>query len=388
MLAARLFDPAAVGLGAAVVSAMMLCSQLALVGAGSAVISRFSAHERNTAGLVNAALTLVAIAAVVVGALFVALSGSGVLSELDVVGGDVAYGLLFVAATLLGTAGVVIDQASTVLRRGDHALVRGFVFGGASIGTLAVLAALGGEGSMTILAPWVVAGALMLTAASVQLRRSVAGYRLRPSSDWPLVRELTREGLPNHLLTLAERAPGLLLPIFVTELLSPGDNAAWYVAWMMAWVVFMVPVQVGMTTFAEAAREPGRLAAVIGRGVRTSLAIGVPLAVAAALLAGPLLPLLGDTYASDGLAPLRVLLLGVLPLSFTYAYYAACRATGALQQGSAAAWTVGVVSVAAAVAVGDAEGLTAMAAAWVAVQVCAGAWSAWRLRTLVRSAAA
>jgi O-antigen/teichoic acid export membrane protein len=241
---------------------------------------------------------------------------------------------------------------------------------------------------MTILAPWVVAGAVMLCAASLQLRHSVAGYRLRPSADWPLVRELTRSGLPNHLLTLAERAPGLLLPIFVTELLSPGDNAAWYVAWMMAWVVFMVPVQVGMTTFAEVAREPGRLAAFVRRGVRTSLAIGVPLAVAAALLAGPLLPLLGDTYASDGKAPLRVLLLGVLPLSFTYAYYAACRATGALRQGTTTAWTVGFVSVVAAVAVGDAEGLTEMAAAWVAVQVCAGAWSAWRLRRLVRTAAA
>jgi O-antigen/teichoic acid export membrane protein len=386
VLAARLFEPSAVGLGAAAVSGMMLCSQLALVGAGSAVIARFRSHERNTAGLVNAALTLVAVAALVIGALFVALSGSGLLSELDVIASDTVYALIFVAATLLGTVGVVIDQASTVLRRGDQALVRGVVFGSASIGTLVLLAALGGESSMTILAPWVVAGAVMLATASVQLRHSVVGYHLRPSSDWPLVRELTRAGIPNHLLTLAERTPGLVLPIFVTELLSPGDNAAWYVAWMMAWVVFMVPVQVGMTTFAEGARNPEHLAGVLRGGLRTSLAIGIPLAVVTALLAGPLLPLLGDTYASDGRGPLRVLLLGVLPLSFTYAYYAACRATGALRQGISTAWTVGVVSVAAAVVAGNAEGLTAMAAAWVAVQLAAGIWSAWRLRALVRDA--
>ena len=60
--------------------------------------------------------------------------------------------------------------------------------------------------------------------------------------------ELSRVGLPNDLLTLTERAPGFVLPIVVTELLSPADNAHWYAAWMMAWVVFVIPIQVGRLT--------------------------------------------------------------------------------------------------------------------------------------------
>jgi O-antigen/teichoic acid export membrane protein len=203
-------------------------------------------------------------------------------------------------------------------------------------------------------------------------------------TDLPFVRGLVAVGIRNHLLTLAERAPQLLLPILVTELLSPSDNAAWYVAWMTAWVVFIVPVQVGMTTFAEAARDPSGLEAIVRRGVVTSLAVGVPAAIAAALLAEPLLPLLGDTYATHGTDPLRVLVAAVVPLSFTYGYYSACRATGRLGQATVAAWIVGALGATAAVAAGTADGLTAMAAAWVAVQFAAALWFGWRLRVLVR----
>ena len=381
LIAARLFDPHDVGLGAAVVSAMMLCSQLALLGAGSAVITQFREHAERPGALVNAALTLVAASAVVVGLIAVGLSGF--LSQLDVVADGPGYALLFVAATVTGTAGIVLDQTSTALRRGDQALVRGVVFGATAIATLCVLDATALEGWAAIFAPWLSAGLLMVAVGAFQFRRSLPGYRMRPTRDRPLIRALVRIGIRNHLLTLAERAPQLLLPILVTELLSPGENAAWYVAWMTSWVVFIVPVQVGMTTFAEAAREPGRLAGIAWRGLRTSLAIGVPAAGAAALLAGPLLPLLGDSYADDGTAPLRVLVIAVIPLSFTYSYYAACRATGRLGQGTVAAWITAAVGVVAAGVAGAADGLTAMAAAWVVVQFAAALWFAWRLRVLV-----
>ena len=384
LLVARLFEPAEVGLGAAVVSAMLLCCQLALLGAGSAVIKLFGAHAERPGVLTNAALTIVVVASAVVGGLFVAVSGSGLLAQLDVVAEQPGYALLFVAATLTGTAGAVLDQTSTALRRGDQALVRGVVFGVASIATLCVLVASGADGWAPIFAPWLAAGALVLTVGVAQFRRALPGYRLRPSSDWPLLRGVARVGIRNHLLTLAERAPQLLLPILVVELLSPGDNAAWYVAWMTAWVVFIVPVQVGMTAFAEAARDPGRLDAVVRRGLRTSLAIGVPGAALAALLAGPLLPLLGETYADEGTAPLRVLLLAVVPLCFTYTYYAACRAIGRIAQATALAWTTAAVGVAAATIAGASSGLTAMAAGWAATQFIAALWSSWRLRALVR----
>lgn len=361
----------------------MLGTQVALLGVGSAVIKRLPAHPGEPGRLIDAAVTFVAASAAVSGAGFLVLAGSGALPELRAVASDPLYVAIFLGATISGTVAIVFDQTSTALRRGDQALLRGATFGAASIAALVLLSTLGAEGSRAIFAPWLVAGAFVLAVGGVQLRRALPAYRARPSREVAIFGELVRTGLPNHLLTLAERAPGLLLPIFVAELLSPADNAAWYIAWMTAWVVFVVPVQVGMTAFAEAARQPGELAGVVRHGVRTSLVIGVAGAVLAAALAGPLLSLLGETYVDQGREPLRALLLAVVPLSFTFAYYAACRATGRLRQGTATAWAIAVAGTAAAVAAGTAHGLTAMALAWVAVQYLGGAWSAWRLRALV-----
>ena len=83
--------------------------------------------------------------------------------------------------------------------------------------------------------------------------------------------------------------------------------------------------------------------------------------------------------------PLRLLVIGVVPATFTFVYFAVCRATDRLGEGLACGWTLALASVAGAALVAPSGGLDAMAAAWVVVQCCAGAWSAWRLRALARS---
>lgn len=379
VLAARFFAPEQVGLAAGVVSAMMLCTQLALLGVGSAVIARYPHHQARPARLLDSAFTLVAVIAAVAAVLFLAIA-SRVLTELDAVSHDPVYALLFVGAAVFGTVGILMDQVSTTLRRGDHALLRGLTFGLIAAGTLVLIAVLtDANGAQTLLLPWVVAGAAVFVLGLVQLRRTLEGYRLRPRIKPAIARELVHSGLPNYALTLSQRAPGLILPIIVLELLSPGDNATWYIAWMMAWVVYIVAIQVEMTVFAEVAHDPDSLRLSVKRGVRAALGIGVPAAIVLALAADPLLSIVGPQYAGDGATPLRILVLAILPLSFIQIYYAACRGIGRLGEAIAAGWINGVAAIAIAAIAGAASGLTAMAIAWLAVQVVAGIWAGWRL---------
>jgi O-antigen/teichoic acid export membrane protein len=379
VLAARFFTAEQVGLAAGVVSGMMLCTQLALLGVGSAVIARYPHHQANPKELLDTAFTLVGAIAAVAAVLFLALA-SRVLTELDAVSHDVGYALLFVGAAVFGTVGILMDQLSTTLRRGDHALWRGLAFGLIAAGTLVLIAVLtDARGAQALLVPWVVAGATVFLLGLLQLRRTLEGYRLRPRIKAPIARELVHSGLPNYALTLSQRAPGLILPIVVLELLSPADNATWYLAWMMAWVVYIVAIQVEMTVFAEVAHDPDALRLSIKRGVKSALGIGVPAAIVLALAAHPLLSILGPEYAGDGATPLRILVLAILPLSFVQIYYAACRGIGRLGEAIAAGWINGVASIAIAAIAGAASGLTAMAIAWLAVQVVAGVWAGWRL---------
>jgi O-antigen/teichoic acid export membrane protein len=387
LVAARLLPPAHVGLAAGAVSAMMLCTQLALLGIGSSVIVHFPRHRTQPAHLLDTAFTLVVVAALVAAGLFVMLA-SVAFDELGVIASAGLFTVAFVAMGVLGTVQILMDQISTALRRGDQALMRSLLFGGIALAFLVSLhVATGSEGALGIFAAWVAGGVGACALGCLQLRRSLGGYRYRPRLQSRLVRGLLGAGFPNHALTLMERAPGLVLPILVTELLSPAANAAWYVAWMMAWVVYIIPIQVGMTSFAEVARRPAAARELVAHGIRLSLVLAVPAVAFTALAAGLLLSVLGGAYADAGTTPLRILLLAAVPLAFTQGYFVTCRSTRRWGEVLAIGTVSALVSVCAAAAAGVTFGLTGMALAWVATQGVTGVWASWRLRRRVESAA-
>jgi O-antigen/teichoic acid export membrane protein len=380
VLAARLFSPREVGLAAGVVSAMMLCTQLALLGVGSAFITHFPRMQRRPGPLLDTSLICVAGLGVISGAVFL-LVAVAAFRQLDVVAADPLFALLFIGACVAGTLGILLDQVATALRRGDQALSRNVLCAAVTVALLVVLAFAGTpHRAETIFIPWTLAGAAACGVGLAQLRRALPRYRPRAAVDRRLVRELVRAGVPNYVLTLAERTPGLILPVLVAELLSPDANATWYAAWMMAWVVYIVPIQVGMTIFAEVAHDPVSFRRAVRHGVLCSLAVGTCGALVLGGAAQFALSLLGPHYARDGVEPLRILLLGVLPLTFVQAHFSACRARRDLGEAIVTGWLNAVSSVVAAAVAGVAYGLVGMAIAWVAVQSVTGLWSLWRLR--------
>ena len=386
IVAARLYPANEVGLASAAVSAVTLCAQIALVGVGSAVITLLPSHIERPARLLDTSVTVLTLTAAAAALAFILFAGS-VLHELRVVAADPIYALLFVALAITGTLGVLFDQVSTARRRGDQALIRAVAAGVVTLLAVLIIArSLGGGSSRDIFAAWVLGGLVTWSIGLVMIGRAVAGYRYRPILARSLAVELSRVGLPNYFLTLTERAPGFVLPIVVTELLSPADNAHWYAAWMMAWVVFVIPIQVGMTSFAEIAREPTRAGRIIGHGIRTSLAVGIAGALATAVLAGPLLGLLGSGYSGAGALPLRILVIGIVPLTFVQAYFCYCRARRRFGEALALGTANSVASIGAPAVAGVAGGLVATAVAWLGVQAISAIVAAIRLRRLAQSA--
>lgn len=386
VVAARLFAPAQVGLASGAVAAMMLCVQLAMLGVGSSLISMYPGHSRAPALLLDSAALVVAVAAVVMSLLFLQFA-SAFLAELKIVAATGPTAIAFVVLSALGALGVLLDQASTTLRRGDQALVRNVVGGGVTLVMLPVLAGL--RDWFAIFVAWLVGGALMFGLGLVQLSRAIAGYVMRPRVSTPLARSLLSIGLPNWVLTLAERLPGTVMPIVVTELINPETNAYWYAIWMMAWVIYIVPIQVGLSLFAEASHRPDRLAVQIRQGIRISLLIGVAGAVVLAVLAHPILSLLKPVYADQGTDALRILLLAVIPSTFIQAYFAACRSTRRLPEAIVTGIVSGTIGVTAGAVAGRDHGLDHplvwMAVAWVVSQTLTGVWAFWRLRRIVNS---
>jgi O-antigen/teichoic acid export membrane protein len=299
-----------------------------------------------------------------------------------------AYALLFLSLAVFGTLGVLFDQASTARRQGILVMMRGVAAGFVTLVAVAIIGLAGTDTtSVAIFAAWVAGGLVTALGGFWTMRRVVPSYRYRPVADRALSGEVISVGLPNYALTLAERSPGFVLPVVVVELLSPADNAAWYVAWMMAWVVFIIPIQIGMTSFAEIARAPERTPKIVRDGIRTSLGLGALAALALAVLAQPILSLLGEAYVAAAETPLRILLLGFLPLTFIQAYFSLCRAQRRLGQAIVLAVIDAVASILIPALAAPSTGLVGMAMAWLLLQVAVAFVALARLRSLTRPSA-
>lgn len=380
LVAARLASAREVGLAAGTVSAMMLCVQLGLLGIGAVFIAVYPTHPDRSA-LLDTAISLAAVLGAAAALAFVGLAALG-LDELNVVASSPGYASWFLLATSAGTVGVVLDQISMALGRGDHVLARNVVGGLMTLAPLVLFAALASAPtSIELFSLWSI-GALGAWALAMRQLRSSA-HRYRPRLLWGLSRALVHKGLGHYALTCAERLPALVLPVIITEMLSPEINAYWYGIWMMAWAAYVVPVSIGIGLFAEGSHRPHALRVGTAKAIRSALLLGSAVALVLGVCAPWALGALGPSYAVAGVTPLRVLLIGTAPLAIVHAYYAISRVRMRLGEAVATAATTGLVGIVAVAVSGRRSGLTAMALSWLVVQILSASWSALRLRSLV-----
>ncbi|MEC5199049.1 O-antigen/teichoic acid export membrane protein [Arthrobacter sp. PL16] len=363
IVAARATSDREIGLTVAAVSAVMICTQLAVLGAGSAVIVAVGRGEP-PARVLDAAFAIVGIAGTVLAVGYLVLQSAVAPDTASV---SILFWLTFLVAAVTGTLVIVLDQALVALGRGATATLRYTVGGGVSLGAAALVAwQAHGASADVLMACWTLGTTVACVVGAVQLRRLV-GYRPRPTfRSARRGRPLLAVGLPNQLLTLTERTPGLVLPLLLAHMVAPEAAAYWYPAWMMAWAAYTAPMLMGIVQFSEGVRDPGRLVANTWASLRWSLAVGGLAAAVLAILARPLLSLLGEQYADNSTDALRWLAAGLVAFTVLQAYNAVCRARGRYAEAIVVGLALGVALCASALSVAD-RGAGAMALSWVVV---------------------
>jgi O-antigen/teichoic acid export membrane protein len=377
VVAARLISVADMGTVAATVSAVMLVTQIGLLGVGATMIVSIG-REEPVGRVLDTGFTVVALASLLAAGGYVTVT---VLGRGDVASTQSAlpFVAMFFVAAVCGTVTICLDQAGIALGQPSGTVVRYLLGGVVMLGGLPIvaMASPGDLGAGAVFAAWTLSSVVICATGAVQLRRWV-GYRYRARIRIKGLHRHLVVGIPNHLLTLTERLPGLLVPLLVAHLVSPEATAYWYPAWMLVWVAYTVPIQVGLVQFAEGVRRPGQLRQILRSGFASGVLLGGCVAAAMALLAHPLLMLIGASYADASSNALRVLTVGIIPFAVWQSYNARCRATGMVREGIVAGLVLaGTICVASAWAAP--RGSTALAAAWVASSSLGALWAAWRL---------
>ena len=369
ILAARIYPAAAVGLAAALLSAMALAASLSTLGIQATLVHRLPGRPSGPAW---SATMLAAIAA----AGLAALAGGGLLilalpqigSEFAVVTNDARYAAVLALGVAVTTVAIVIDYAFIAERSSERMAIRNGFFSLLKVPLLLAASA----STLGILVSWVGAACAGLAVSLLLLVALRRGSRRTPSRA--VAREL-RAMVPvlpaQHAITVTASLPMFVLPLLVAAELSAADNAHFYATWMLGSLFFIVSPAISWSLFAEGRHGYADLPRLVRRAaVLNALLLG-PLIVAFLSGGRYALAVFGPGYAVHETEVLLVLLvLSAIPDAITNIFVATMRARGTL---------------APAVAMNAGMACGAIALAWLLLPPLgiAGAGLAWLVAQLV-----
>ncbi len=315
LLAARLFNPEAVGLAGTSISTMTLLGTAGMLGLGTLLIGELPRRPGEEGALIATGL-LVAGSTGLVCSLSFALIAPQISPNLGVLSDSPVHIVLFALGVSLTSLTMVLDQGLIALLHGGLQLWRNAGFAITKLLVLIGIALWSGGGDWaTIYWTWTIGNFLsLLGLVALGARRGIWRdfRRLRPR--WLLLRQFGRSALGHHSLNMALQLPGLALPVLVTSILSATASAYYYVASIVAGPFFYGTLALVTALYAVGTRSPAALAQ------RLRFTLGVALAAASvanlALLGGAdlFLGLFGGRYAAEAGLTLRILALCTFPI--------------------------------------------------------------------------
>ena len=337
-IAARQFPEAAVGLAGAAISAMLLLSQVSVLGLGTTFAGVLHREPRAVA-LAVSGLLAAAGAGALLGLGFVAVAPL-ISSEFAPIAAGLAIGIfaLGVSVTALTT---VLDQVLAASFRAMHQVLRTVIFGFGRLGLLVIAAALLAPDSMTIFGVWV-AG----TIASLAVIGLLPHHASRIGEVFPLpwrqLRGMAFGALSHHVLNLSRASSVTILPVLVTGLISGEANASFYIALLLANFISVVCTSATFTLYIVGARSPEML----WHQIRFTLGLTGAMAVAGTLVLGvfgrSILGAFGPTYAESAYPTIILLAASTIPLAVKDHWIAIQRVRGTVGRAS----TIGVATLA------------------------------------------
>jgi O-antigen/teichoic acid export membrane protein len=322
-LAAQLFPPETVGLASAILSAMLLMGTIGVFGLDVFLVGEIPKKKRKSGNLITTAVLISSLISTCLGILFVLLAPM-ISSEFAVMSRNIMWIILFAGGTAFTSVTIIADQAMIGLLKGSIQLFRNILASVIKLGLLIIFVFFITNRDETIIfLSWIigVVSSLAIVCIILSLRRTKVIYSLYPN----FVAELGKSAFGHYLLNLALQVTGLILPTLVAVILSTREAAYFYTAWMIAGVAFIIPTALSTVLFAVGSNDQKSLPKNILLTIKVSLMFGVPISLVIFVGAKVILGFFGTAYATDAIGTLRILSLGILPLTVKFHYVAISR---------------------------------------------------------------
>jgi O-antigen/teichoic acid export membrane protein len=345
LLAARLYDPATVGVNSAALSALTLLGTVAQLNLGNALLRFVPVAGRQTRALVAVCYAVALVTAAAAGALF-ALGAGWWAPQLEAAFGGSQLLAFFAIGTPVWAVFVMQDYVLPAIKRATVVPLENLLFSVLKLALLVVAAVLGMWSGIAL--SWLAATVVIVLIVTAWLVRVLPRPgEPEPAAEAPVTfRDIASFVRADYAGTVFLLAAVFGLPLVVLARLGPEDAAIYGVVWQIAYAFYLVVNGMGQSLVAHVSGEPEKLEAARRGMVRKALLLLVPAVLVCAAVAYPLLSLFGAHYAGEGSVLLVLLALSSIPNVITWSsvWAARVRRDGRVLFGLPAAVTTAVIA--------------------------------------------
>ena len=304
-IAARLYSTTQVGFASTLISSLELISMFSLLGFNIAIVRYISkADEKDN--MVNSCFTLSGILALIASLIFVLLINffSPKLIFLNKIK---VYGFLFVIFVVSYVFFTLVESVFIGLRKSNLVLIKNIIFSSLKIAFLFLLAFLGAYGIFSSMAL-----SALIAFLSILFFLKI---KIRPFIKKDIVKKMFKFSLGNYIANSFRYAPAFILPLIITNTISPETTAYFYIAMMISNLLFIVPVSISNSLLAEGSHNIKDLKENIKKSFKFSYLILIPGFVFVLIFGSHLLLFFGESYSQN--ASLLLNMLSFSPILFT-----------------------------------------------------------------------
>jgi len=309
---ARLFTAEQVGLGTTLVSVLTLVSNFSLLGLGNSLIKYLPASERKNSKI-NTSFALVVLTSTLAAIFYLVFLGT-FSPKLLFVRENLFFSLLFILFVVFSSLNIILENIFIAYRSAKYVLIKNTIWSLTKLASPFILVALGAYGIfMSVGIAFSISFAFGLIFLIMKFN-----FSFRPTINTIIVRRMIRFSLGNYAAGFIVGLPAMVLPILITNSIGAKFSAYFYMDMMVANFLYIIPLAVSQSLFAEGSHNKAELKTHLKKTVKTILLILVPAIIVTFVFGKYILLAFGKQYSSEGFVLLQLLTISGIFLSINY----------------------------------------------------------------------
>lgn len=294
LISARLFAIEHIGLATTLISVMNLIATLSLIGFNGTFVRFLPKSEKPNDDL-NTGMILVGIAAFILSGMFIVFVKK-LSPNLSFIGSSPLISASFIIFCIMTALNILTDSVFLSKRQTKFTLIINTIFSAVKMVLPFAFIGWGAIGIFSAAALGQTLGFVLSVAVMIWKFE----YRPKFTIRMNVIKRVWKYSTSNYVAGIFSLLPMTLLPVIITNRLSPEDSGYFYIVMMIANLLYVIPRSTTSSLFAESSNDEYSLIVNLKKSIKIISILLIPTMLVLIFGAETILRIFGKGYATGG----------------------------------------------------------------------------------------